>query len=198
MLLRAALFVLSLTLVSSVTLGCGDRTTSKKSADADDDDDAPKKKKSKKRASAEPSGETSGGSSASAGELVVTMDGAPVTLRAAFIKRRPPGVYQLYATSGTASCQELLDNFFDEPKSEKRILLDLTETDGVLTISEVYTGARWTSIAPGARATLVGKADAGSKNTVTLDFSLVEKGVEVMRVNGALVAEGCGERPPTP
>lgn len=193
--LHAALVVLSLTLVSSVAVGCGDRPASKKSADADDEDDAPKKKKSKKRASADPSGDAS---AATPGELVVTMDGAPVTLRAAFIKRRPPGVYQLYATSGDATCQELLDNFFDEPKSEKRILLDLTESDGALTISEVYTGARSTSIAPGARATLVGKADAGSKNTVTLDFSLVEKGAEVLRVNGALIAEGCGERPPTP
>lgn len=126
----------------------------------------------------------------------MSIDGsAPVELKHAFIKQKGAGSLQLYATTGSASCQELIDNLFDHPKDEKHILLDLKVGPEGTSISDVYTGARSGSLAPGSKVSLTGDGSAGGRNSITLDYVLTENDKEMLRVKGSFVAEGCGARP---
>lgn len=173
---------------------CQDHGSRKRSGEEESDERPKKAASSKTRASTSASATAS--ASPNAQGLVIQLDGKPVTLKQAFIKKREGGVLQLYATSGSGSCKELLDNLFDEPPGETSILLNLKPSPGgPTTISDIFTGSRNGDLAEGAKVTLEGGADVGQSATIALDYGVRADDKEWLRVKGTLVAEGCGERP---
>lgn len=134
-------------------------------------------------------------------KLKVTIDGKPVAIANAFLKKISPDRFQLYLSNKGGSCRELLDNVFNGgDDSQIDVIVDLTPrlaADGSQTIevSYIYEGGSTVNIAPGSKATVGGAADPGSKTAVDIDFS--GSGDLAMEVHGSLVAEGCGFDPPS-
>lgn len=175
---------------------CQDHASRKRSGDGDSDERPKKAASSKTRSSSSATASGAASSTPTAQELVIQLDGKPVTLKQAFIKKREGGVLQLYATSGSASCKELIDNLFNEPPGEVSILINLKPSPGgPTTISDIFTGSRNGDLAEGAKVTLEGGADVGQSATISLDYGVRADEKEWLRVKGTLVAEGCGERP---
>lgn len=143
------------------------------------------------------------------GTLSVTRDGARVAMARAMVKRLPvDGRYQVYVTSGDASCQELLANVFAHRDPSASLLFDAGDrlaADGSLagTVTAVYSGPDDVTIEPGAKFALSGTAEAGARVEISIDAKLVVASSEPGRggtvvVAGRFPATACGDQAADP
>lgn len=173
--------------------------------DAPNDKAAPSGAKSvtARPASAGPTASVSASAAApSFDKLTVTVDGAPVKIQQALIKRIPlAGRYQLLINDSVTQCDQLLDNLFDgKSVGENHLLLDIGQhlfADGTLAPVVTYSyGPGSMEQQKGTKVKITGKADKGEKVEVTLDMvELADK--KKREVHGSFIAEGCGERAET-
>ncbi len=131
------------------------------------------------------------------GTLEVKINGKSAPMKKAFIKRIPgAGRYQVHAVDGDGSCQELIDNVFNN-RDLPYILFNIGQrlgADGKLRteVTEIFIKGSGT-VEPGSMATVGGTADNGTKVDVSVLYKGSNEGT-VHEVSGTLVAEGCGER----
>lgn len=123
----------------------------------------------------------------------LTLDGKPVALELALVKRRPDGSLQLYAGQRGATCAMLQDNLFTGGAS--KVLVDLPTRlapDGTeaLAVGDLHHGGPQTPD-PGARAKLVGALGAKGER-VTLELAAASRSAGVS-LEGTVVAESCGD-----
>lgn len=123
----------------------------------------------------------------------LTLDGKPVALELALVKRRPDGSLQLYAGQRGATCAMLQDNLFSGGAS--RVLVDLPTRlapDGTeaLAVGDLHHGGPQTPD-PGARAKLVGALGARGER-VTLELAAASRSAG-LSLEGTVVAESCGD-----
>lgn len=157
-------------------------------------------------------GSASGGGGGGGGEssgfeaLKVDLQGKPVAVTKAFIKRIPvDGRFQLFLTDGNGNCQELLDNSFDH-MSDKAILVDVgprlqADNKSFKTeVTDLYSGPDDAKVKPGSSVTINGNADKGTKVEITIDADIDVTGSKrpgAIALHGRFTAEGCGARAET-
>jgi hypothetical protein len=126
----------------------------------------------------------------------ITVDGKPVTFAEAYIKKLPvPGTYQVFATTKSSSCRELLDNLFNRREGAQTLLFNIGDRVGgdggfQTVVTDVFVRGSG-EVAPGSSAALSGSADEGGKAEVSVAFA------GTVTVRGKLRATGCGARPET-
>ncbi len=125
--------------------------------------------------------------------LDVTVDGAPLKIDHALVKRRPDRKLQLYLGVGGGSCEALMDNLFSG--SHPHVLVDLPTrlgSDGAesLVVGDVHKSG---PNAPdeGASAKMHGSFGAkGSDVEIALAVASKEAKVEL---RGTVIAKSCGD-----
>ncbi len=115
-------------------------------------------------------------------KLSVTVDGAPVKIQQALIKRIPlAGRYQLLLNDAVTQCDQLVDNLFDgKSLGPNHLLLDVGQhlsADGTLTPVVTYSYASGSSEQQkGTKVKIGGKADKGENVEISLDMTeIVDK-----------------------
>ncbi len=135
-------------------------------------------------------------------KLKVTIGGKPITMSRAFIKRLPvDGRYQVYLTTGDASCKQLLDNFFMTKGKPTTLLFDVgprLAADGTLTpvVTQLFGGPATTEVQASTIA-IAGKADQDTKVEITIDAKIKSTDGDVTMA-GTFTAAGCGDQAPDP
>jgi hypothetical protein len=128
-------------------------------------------------------------------KLHVTVDGKPVGMDKAYIKRLPAGRYQVYVTNKVSSCKQLLDNLFDKVWGEETVLANIghrlsPQGKETTIVTEVFIRGSG-ELTGTSKASVGGSTDVGGRAMVALDYTATGDGRNY-EVHGTFGAEGCG------
>lgn len=146
----------------------------------------------------DPGGSGSSTAAGSVDKLDVSIDGKPVAMKRAFIKRVSPDQWRLHVSDDEGSCEELLSGVTNRKPGAttfvatigKRIKADGTE---VTTVLDLWSGGHL-SDAVLASATIEGSSDKGGTVEIELGKMIDATKQRKLEIKGTLTAVGCGDQ----
>lgn len=135
-------------------------------------------------------------------KLEVEVDGKPVPMRRAFIKRVSADQWRLQVGDLEGSCEELLSGVVNSQKGAtsfvatiaKRLAPDGTES---MAVTDFWTAGHTTKATFGGPAKLTGATDKDAKVEIELPQISSADGAKTLLVSGPFTATGCGDQPET-
>jgi len=131
--------------------------------------------------------------------LKVTVDGKPVPMARAFIKRVSPDQWRLQVADNEGSCEELLSGVTNSQKGATSFVTTLRRRltpDGgdTIAVTDFWTAGHPTE-ATFTTASIAGPTDKGKKVDLELAKIIDNDKGKVLIAEGAFTALGCGDQP---
>jgi hypothetical protein len=145
-----------------------------------------------------PGSAPSGSGSAIRPTLSVKLDGAPLAMERAFIKRQSPDQWRLLVGDKEGSCDELITGVTNRQQGATSFVATISRQlgkDGKLetVVSTFWSAGHPTDAKLGAAKVAVPATPSGKKITVELAPIVDLDGKRRLEISGALVADGCGD-----